>query len=124
MTDGGYEMIEKEFTVQEKHSAAVMGSGDLAVLSTPSLIAFMENVAKKEAQAQIANEETTVGIELNMQHLKATAIGKTVKVTAGLVEQKKTILTYEVQAFEDETLIGKGIHKRAIVNAKRFMGNL
>lgn len=117
-------MIEKQFSVEEKHSAAEMGSGDLAVLSTPSLIAFMENVAKEEAQSKITNEETTVGIELNMQHLKATALGKTVKVTAKLVEQKKTILTYEVQAHKEGTLIGKGIHKRAIVNAKRFMGNL
>lgn len=35
-------MFEQGFIVKEKHSAREMGSGDLDVLSTPSLIAFME----------------------------------------------------------------------------------
>lgn len=68
--------------------------------------------------------ETTVGIELSVQHLKATAIGQTVRVQSRLVEQKKSILFYELETYEDETLIGKGTHKRAIVDAQKFMDSL
>lgn len=117
-------MSEKEFTVETRHSAAEMGSGDLEVLSTPALIAFMENVAKEEAKSKVASGETTVGIEMNMQHLKATAIGQTVRVKATLTEQKKSILFFEIEAFEKNTVIGKAEHRRAIVNAETFMGDL
>ena len=42
--------INKEFKqnylVQDNNTAKFMGSGDLEVLATPSLVAFMENAAK------------------------------------------------------------------------------
>lgn len=117
-------MLEKEFIVEEQHSALEMESGDLKVLSTPSMIAFMENVAKKVAAKDLEEDQTTVGIDLNVQHVKATALGQTVRVVATLLEQKKTILSYELEAFEGDSLIGKGTHKRAIVDANRFMANL
>lgn len=117
-------MREKTFLVEEQHSANQMGSGDLAVLSTPSLIAFMENTAKEESKSALSTQETTVGIEITIQHLKATAIGQTVRVEATRTEQKKTILFYEVKAYEGDTLIGQGSHKRAIVHAERFMEKL
>lgn len=117
-------MLEKEFIVETKHAASQMGSGDLEVLSTPSMIAFMENVAKELAEEKLKLGETTVGIDLNVKHLKATAIGKKVRIQANLTEQNKSILFYEIEAYEEEYLIGKGTHKRAIVDASQFMENL
>lgn len=117
-------MFEKVYVVEGKHAAGEMGSGDLEVLATPALIAFMENAAKEEVLGQLADGETTVGIELSVQHLKATAIGQTVRVQSRLVEQKKSILFYELETYEGETLIGKGTHKRAIVDAQKFMDSL
>lgn len=117
-------MLEKVFLVENKHSAIQMGSGDLEVLSTPSMIAFMENVAKELVEVKLEPGETTVGIDLNVEHLKATAIGKKVRVQANLTEQKKSILFYEIEAYEEENVIGKGTHKRAIVNASKFLKNL
>lgn len=119
-----FEMLEKEFLVEVKHTAVEMGSGDIEVFSTPSMIAFMEHVAKEAVVGQLAEGETTVGIELNVQHVKATAIGKMVRVTAELINQKKSILFFELVAYEGETMIGKGTHKRAIVDAKKFMAKL
>ena len=116
--------LKKEFLVEDKHSAKQVGSGDLKVLSTPSLIAFMENVAKELVAENLESNETTVGIDLNVKHVKATAVGKKVRVEATLTEQNKAILLYEISAYEEKELIGKGTHKRAIVNASQFMENL
>lgn len=116
-------MLEKEFIVEERHSATNVGSGGLAVLSTPSMIAWMESVAKEVIEKDLEEGKTTVGIEVDIQHLKATAIGKAIRVKATLIDQKKTILFYEVEAYEGENLIGKGEHKRAIVDIEKFMEN-
>ena len=121
---GANEMLKKVFLVEDKHSAKQVGSGDLDVLSTPSMIAFMENVAKKLAESKLQAGETTVGIDLNVKHIKATAIGREVRVEANLIEHHKTTLNYEIFAYEKDNLIGKGTHKRAIVNANQFMENL
>lgn len=117
-------MLEKEFFVKKKHSAATVGSGELDVLSTPALIAFMENVAKELAQNDLKDNQTTVGIEVNIHHLKATAIGQTVRVIATLVKQTNAVLFCDVEAFEGDNLIGQGQHNRAIVDVDKFMKDL
>ena len=121
---GANEMLKKVFLVEDKHSAKQVGSGDLDVLSTPSMIAFMENVAKKLAESKLQAGETTVGIDLNVKHIKATAIGREVRIEANLTQHHKTILSYEIFVYENDQLIGKGTHKRGIVNANQFMENL
>ena len=39
--------FNKTYLVKENNTAKNMGSGDLDVLATPSLVAFMENAAKE-----------------------------------------------------------------------------
>lgn len=75
-------MFKKDFYVKVEHLAREMGTGDLNVLSTPSLIAFMEFTAKEAVHDRLTDHETTVGIEMNMKHKKATASGKTVTIIA------------------------------------------
>ena len=38
--------FKQKYTVSDTNTAKFMGSGDLEVLATPSLVAFMENAAK------------------------------------------------------------------------------
>ncbi|MGO1677510.1 MAG: thioesterase family protein, partial [Ruoffia tabacinasalis] len=61
--------LTKEFTVQADVTAASVGSGDLEVLSSPSIMAWMENVSYELCQNHSDNDETTVGIEFSMKHL-------------------------------------------------------
>lgn len=117
-------MLENEFVVLDAHSAAAVGSGGLNVLGTPSMIAFMENVALTASEPECKSGDTTVGIELNVRHLAPTAIGRKVRVQAELVERHKKILTFKLRAFDDNKLIGEADHKRAIVNIDKFMQNI
>lgn len=115
------EIFEKEYVVQEADSAKEMGSGSLSVLSTPSLIAFMENAAMLELNPSLSEGETSVGIEMNMKHVAASPIGAKVKVTSQITESHKSIRTFEIKAYEEDKLIGEAVHKRAIVNSQQFM---
>ena len=62
-------------------TAEYIGSGDLAVLATPAMCALMENAAMMAVAPHLEAGQTTVGTALNIEHLRATPVGKTVTAT-------------------------------------------
>ena len=110
-----------EMMVDSKHLASAVGSGSLDVLSTPSLIALMEKAACKCLSEYLEENETTVGTLLEIQHLSATPRGMIVTAKAELTEINGREFTFEVSAFDNAGLIGKGIHKRFLVISSRFL---
>lgn len=111
----------KLFVVEEKHTAAAMGSGDLAVLATPALVAMVENTAKESIQILVNPGQTTVGIQIQMNHSAAAALGKKVLCKVNLIQQEKRVLVFQFEAMVEDRLIASGIHKRAIVETEKFM---
>ncbi|MCR8969211.1 thioesterase family protein [Facklamia sp. 7083-14-GEN3] len=118
--------FSKKYSVKKEHSAAKIGSGALEVLSTPSMIAFMENAAYELCQENIedTNSETTVGISLEVKHLKASAISSQIEVKIIDIKQDNKILSLVIEAYQDDQLIGQANHQRAVVNIERFMSKL
>ena len=108
------------FKVKPKHAAKVLGSGGVDVLSTPSMIAFMENVAWKCVEKYLPEGYTTVGVKVCISHLNPTPIGADVVVEAKLVKVEGRKLIFEVRVFWNELKIGEGIHERFIVNKAKF----
>jgi predicted thioesterase len=111
-------------TVEEKDTAAVYGSGLHHVLSTPAMIAFMEHTAMKTVEACLGDGEGTVGTEVNIKHLRATPVGKSVTCTAILQEVNGNRLLFHVEAGDEKGKIGEGLHERFIIDNKRFMEKL
>ena len=110
--------------VTEEKTAKAMGSGDLPVLATPAMIALMENAAMQCVAAELENGMTTVGVHMNAEHNKATAVGKTVTARATLASQEGRSYLFMVEEFEDGVQIGVGEHTRVAVNAERFLAKL
>jgi fluoroacetyl-CoA thioesterase len=108
-------------TVGKDDTAAVYGSGLLNVFSTPALIAFMEQTAMKAVEACLNEGEGTVGTEVNVRHLKATAVGQTVTCTATLEEVNGRRLLFHVEANDESGKIGEGHHERFIIDNEKFM---
>ena len=104
-------------TVDDKLVVTHMG-GD-GVLSTPSMIGLMERTAIQAVQAHLPEGHTTVGFEVNVKHFGATPKGKTVKVTAELLEIDGAKLRFKVEAHDDDKKVGDGTHRRAIIAIKR-----
>jgi predicted thioesterase len=107
--------------VEHKDTAAVYGSGALEVFATPAMIALMEKTCLESVADKIGDGNTTVGIAVNIKHLKASPVGSTIRCEAELVEVDRRRLVFEVKCFEDETLVGEGIHERFIVDSEKFM---
>ena len=111
-------------TVTPEMAADRVGSGLLHVYATPMVAALMESTAILCIE-DLEEGETTVGVEINVQHVKATAIGEKVTCTAFLKEQNDRsyhfILRVENARGEE---IAEGTHVRVRVNKERFLSKL
>ena len=110
-------------TVSKENTAITMGSGDLEVFATPSMVSLMENAAMNAVAGELPEGSTTVGAMMNTTHTKPSAMGDTVSATAVLKEVEGRKLTFEVQAMDSKGVIGEGIHVRYIVDKEKFIRN-
>ena len=91
--------------------------GGKGTFATPAMIGLMEITCHRSVERLIPAGTTTVGYEVHVRHLAPTAPGRKVVVTTRLAEVNGNKLRFEVECREGETLLGTGIHKRAIVPA-------
>ncbi|HEU5356895.1 MAG TPA: thioesterase [Actinocrinis sp.] len=109
--------------VTDADSAVALGSGDVPVLATPRLIAWMEAQTVQEAQPLLSAGQTTVGITIRVQHLRATPVGGVVEVTATPpIEAESRRLTFTVLAVDGSgRIVAQGEIERAVVERDRFL---
>lgn len=115
---------EIEILVTPKDTAKAYGSGLVEVFATPAMVALMEKTALELILPFIEEGMNTVGTEINVKHIKATPLGKRVQSYARLMEVDGLKLTFEVEAYDEDGLIGKGVHKRYIINEEEFLKSL
>ena len=116
--------LEKEFKVKEEDIASFLGSGKIRVLSTPSMIVFMENTARSIVDISLPNGKITVGVKVNVDHVAPAPLGAIIRVKAIIKKITGRRLTFEVYAFYKGKLIGKGVHERVIVDEEKFLKKL
>ena len=110
--------------VQENNTANYYGSGDMLVFATPAMIGLMENAALLLAAEELDPSSATVGTLMNVNHVKASPMGATIRATATLLNAEGRKLTFAVRAEDEKGLIGEGIHERFIVNREKFLSKL
>lgn len=114
--------VSLEHTVGEADLACVHKSGLLPVYATPAMVALMEETACALLQPYMEEGETTVGILMEVQHLKATVAGRRVVCEATLKEQDGRKTVFDIEAKEENAVvIGRARHERFAVQAEKFM---
>lgn len=114
----------KEITVTIDKTATAFGSGTVEVFATPAMIALMEQTAMESIAGFLPAGFVTVGTEVNVKHIKATRTGESVVCRSKLIQIDGKKVVFEVEAFDKSGLIGKGTHKRYIVDKQMFIGNI
>lgn len=112
---------ESSAMVDDGNTAVALGSGSVPVFGTPAMAALVEAAAVNAVADVLGEDQTTVGVALDLQHLAATPIGMTVRAEAKLVNVEGRRLTFRVTAYDDVEQIGIGSHQRMLVETSRFL---
>ncbi len=108
-------LCEREDTAKE------VGSGSLLVYATPCMVALMEGAACEAIEEALPEGKTTVGIAMNIEHIAATPVGLDVWAEAEVTEVNGKVITFSVAAYDEKGQIGKGTHKRCMVDTQKFL---
>lgn len=110
-------------TVGSEHTAAAVGSGDLAVLGTPVMLAWLEEATC--AALDLDDSQSSVGTRVEVQHLAASGVGSTITTTASLSQRDGRLVIFEVSAHDQRgTLVASGQVRRVIVDRERFLSRV
>ena len=110
-----------ETLVEAADTALEVGSGALRVYATPCLAALMEGAACECLEGLLPEDQTSVGISLDLRHTAATPVGMTVSARAVLTAVEGKKLTFEITAADEAGEIGTATHQRVVVNTERFL---
>lgn len=113
------------FVVTEADTAKAVGSGSLPVLGTPRLIAWCEAATCAAIDGDLEDAATSVGTRVEVDHLAASPVGAQVRIGALVRGHEGRALVFDVEAAHaDGTVVGRGVVRRAIVDAQRFLARL
>jgi predicted thioesterase len=94
--------------------------GAPAVFATPWMLCVMETAAAEAIVPHLDAGEASVGYGFEFQHLAPTPAGMTVVATAEVTKVDGNMVTLSIEARDDEEVIGRGTHVRAVIDMERF----
>jgi fluoroacetyl-CoA thioesterase len=113
-------VLEKYYVVTDAEAVHFMGPEVTPVLSTPSMIQWMELTSRDNAGPMLNPGDDTVGMSVDIKHLAATPVGMKVRVVSRLTKVEGRVYSFEVEAFDEVDKIGEGVHKRGSVTLAKF----
>lgn len=114
------ETAQVEFIAEDKHAIDFATGGMPSVLSTPWLIWFMEHSAREVILPYLNPTESTVGINVDIDHLAATPTGNRVTCKAQLLRIEENKFHFKLEAFDEHEKIASGLHKLAVIDKSRM----
>jgi predicted thioesterase len=115
---------ELQFNVEERHAIAFPGKDMPPVLSTPSLIWFLEHAAIKVLDPLLEPGEASVGISIELQHLTPTPLAQSVTCIARVVLSEGPTIAFQLEAHDEKDLIARGFHQRRVIHTASFTKRL
>ncbi len=111
---------EKKVIVTPEMTVGHVVPGMPAVYGTPMMILHMEMAAGSAIQSSLPAGYVSVGMTVNVRHLAATPIGRTVRAIARVAGIEEKSVVFDVEAWDGDRKIGDGMHRRGVVNVVEF----
>jgi len=113
---------ERSYVVEESDTARALGSGDVPVLATPRLLAWLEAATIGALEGSLPDGATSVGTRVDLEHVAPSQVGATVTVRADVVAVDGRLVQFDVVALRpDGELVAHGRITRVNVDRARFM---
>jgi predicted thioesterase len=113
-----------DLTVTTADTAKTLGSGDVPVLGTPRVVALAEAATVAATASRLPAGTTTVGTRIELDHLAATPLGRTVHAVAEVIEESGRRLRFAVTVRDGDTTVATGVVERMAVDRERFLARL
>lgn len=97
---------------------------DLAVYSTPNMLSDAELTCHELIDAEIADNQSTVGTHVDMQHIAPSLEGDEVEVTATVTAVDGRAVSFEVVIRDSIEEVGRVKHNRFIVDEDKTLARL
>ena len=110
--------------VETKHLASELDPTLAAVLSTPTMVAMMEQAAIEAIKPFLDAGESSVGMTIEVSHTAATPPGHRARAEAEVTKVEGRRLEFSVRAFDDVEQIASGTHRRAVIDTAKFNDRL
>ncbi len=111
--------------VSDADTALVLGSGGLAVLGTPRLLAWCEAATCGALGGRLPPGSSSVGTAATLEHLAPSAVGETVTVLAAVRTVAGRRIGFTVEATDaGGTVVARGTVERVVVDDERFLAKL
>ena len=108
-------------TVGDDDTADALGSGEVHVLGTPRLVALCEQATLAAVSGHVIDGSTTVGLSVQLDHLRPTPVGETVTAEAHLDRIEGRRLIFSVSAKDERGLVAAGKVTRVVIEVERFL---
>lgn len=110
--------------VTDGDTAIALCSGSVPVLATPRVVALAEEAAIRAVANHLDPGTTTVGQQVQLEHLAPTPVGGTVTVEATVEKVNGRRVVFTVQANDERGLVAVGRVTRVVVDPERFLDKL
>ncbi len=94
------------------------------VLASPWLLMFMEHAAYSAMEPHLDDDETSVGVGFQFEHLAPSPAGVTIVATAEVLSIDGIKVTLKFEAQDHHEVVGRGTHVRAVIRPERFKKRL
>ena len=91
------------------------------VFATARMVALMEVASSRILRPHLEEDELSVGVAVDVLHTAATPPGARVVATARYVGLDGKLFVFEVTASDDAGEVGRGTHRRAVIQTSRLM---
>jgi predicted thioesterase len=112
--------IEKKIHTTPEMAASRFHESSPRVLSTPSLLTFMQTTCADVLAPFLDRGEMAVSIKIEMSHLASTPIGMTITIRAEVIRVDGRRIYFKVEAFDEMEKIAQGYNDMFIIDEERF----
>lgn len=110
-------------SVDRDRTIGFLGEG-MRVYSTPSMVDDMEYACFRLLEEHLDEGESSVGIQVSMDHVSATPMGEDVRVFVEIEQVDGLKVSFRSEIRDAIETVGRGIHTRFVIDTARHAERL